>query len=124
MLTLVNIGMGINVNNDPPADVAHAVALKQILGRKISRKELLATFLDEFEQRLKDLATDNIISEWKKYTVTLKRRFKVVTAHDVSEGLAVDVDDSGALILELADASTKRVVYGDCFNANTSADCR
>jgi BirA family biotin operon repressor/biotin-[acetyl-CoA-carboxylase] ligase len=59
---------------------------------------------------------DGIIAEWKQYTVTLNRDVRVVTSHEVLEGKAVDVDDTGALILQGADGSLKKILYGDCFH--------
>ena len=115
-ILFINIGMGINVNNDPSVGEPGASSLKKIAGREISKKTLLARFLDEFEQRLKKAKFENVISEWKKYTVTLNRRVKIVTHKEVSEGLAVDVEPDGALVLELADGSHKKIVYGDCFH--------
>ena len=112
----INIGMGINVNNDPCGIEPGASSLKKITGREISKKMLLARFLDEFEKRLKRVEFENVISEWKKYTVTLNRQVKIVTHKEVSEGLAVDVEQDGALVLELADGSRKKIVYGDCFH--------
>jgi BirA family biotin operon repressor/biotin-[acetyl-CoA-carboxylase] ligase len=61
-------------------------------------------------------AFDGVIEEWKQYTVTLNRDVRVVTAHEVLEGKAVDVDDTGALILKCADGSLKKILYGDCFH--------
>jgi len=112
----INIGMGINVNNDPTAVEPGAVSLKTILGREISRIRLLTRFLDEFEKRLKKAEFENVISEWKRYTVTLQRQVKIVTRREVSEGMAVDVDANGALVLELSDGTQKIIVYGDCFH--------
>ena len=114
----INIGMGINVNNDPAVVEPGASSLKKITGREISKKMLLARFLDEFEKRMKKVEFENVISEWKKYTVTLNRQVKIVTHKEVSEGFAVDVEQDGALVLELADGSRKKIVYGDCFHQN------
>ncbi|MGD9137104.1 MAG: biotin--[acetyl-CoA-carboxylase] ligase [Desulfobacterales bacterium] len=111
----ISIGMGINVNNDPSLAEPMASSLKKITGREISRKLLLARFLDEFENSLKKIELEDVVSEWKKYSVTLKRRVKIVTHKEVSEGLAIDVKPDGALVLELADGSYKKIVYGDCF---------
>ena len=112
----ISIGMGINVNNDPSGVEPGASSLKKITGREISKKMLLARFLAEFEERIKRADFENVISEWKRYTVTLNRRVKIVTHKEVSEGLAVDVEQDGALILELADGTRKKIVYGDCFH--------
>lgn len=118
-VSFVNIGIGLNVNNDPSRREPKASSLKKILGREIARKEILAKFLDAFENRIQDDTFDRVIAEWKQYTVTLNAHVKVVTTRDVSEGVAIDVDENGALILELADGSTKRVIYGDCFHQDT-----
>ncbi len=115
-ILFINIGMGINVNNDPSVVEPGASSLKKITGRDISRKRLLDRFLAEFKPRLKQAKFENVISEWKKYTVTLNRRVKIVTHKEVSEGLAVDIEPDGALVLELADGSHKKIVYGDCFH--------
>ena len=112
----VSIGMGINVNNDPSGVEPGASSLKKITGREISKKILLTRFLAEFEERIKRAEFENVISEWKKYTVTLNRRVKIVTHKEISEGLAVDVEQDGALVLELADGTRKKIVYGDCFH--------
>jgi len=112
----INIGMGINVNNDPSEVEPGASSLKKITGRNISKKMLLARFLDEFEKRLQKAEFENVISEWKKYTVTLNRQVKIVTPQEISEGLAVDVEQDGALVLELADGTRKKIIYGDCFH--------
>ncbi len=116
MVSFINIGFGINVNNDPVAKEAIPTSLRYILGQKISRKQLLSGFLNKFESYINNTNLDNVIPEWKKYTTTLNRRVKVVTSRDTSEGLAIDVDENGALILELADGSIKKVIYGDCFH--------
>lgn len=116
MISFVNIGIGINVNNDPAAVGSAAVSLHRIRGAAVSRKEVLSGFLEAFRHRMAadDLAT--IIEEWKEHTVTIGRRVRVATVREVHEGRAVDVDDSGALILETREGTLKKVVHGDCFH--------
>jgi BirA family biotin operon repressor/biotin-[acetyl-CoA-carboxylase] ligase len=115
-VNFINIGIGINVNNDPMPYEPMATSLKKILGREVGRKELLKVFLDRFEHTINDTDLVNVVSQWKRYTQTLNRRVKIVTTREVAQGLAVDVDDDGALILKLADGSLKRIIYGDCFH--------
>lgn len=112
----INIGVGINVNNDPSLVEPAATSLKKILGREVSKKEIISRYLDAFEQRLQTTAFDGVIEEWKQYAVTLNRDVRVVTTHEVFEGKAIDVDDSGALVLKCTDGSLKKVIYGDCFH--------
>ncbi len=104
----VNIGMGINVNNQPSGAEPGATSLKTILSREVSRKDLLARFLDDFGIRMQNIDADDIITEWKKYAMTMGRYVRIVTLREQSEGLALDVDENGALILELADGTQKK----------------
>jgi len=117
LVTFVNIGIGLNVNNDPTVEEPNAVSLAKITGKKISRRDLLAGFLDRFERRMADLhGLDTIIAEWKPFAATLNRPVKIVTIRDSIEGIARDVDDSGALLVELSDGSIQRIIHGDCFH--------
>jgi BirA family biotin operon repressor/biotin-[acetyl-CoA-carboxylase] ligase len=118
MVSFVTVGIGINVNNDPTEYEPNACSLRQLLGKPVSRKEILALFLDELQTYL-DEADDNpekTIAEWKQFTCTLGRRVSVITQLETSTGLALDIDSTGALILELPDGSHKKVLYGDCMN--------
>jgi BirA family biotin operon repressor/biotin-[acetyl-CoA-carboxylase] ligase len=116
MVRFVNVGVGINVNNDPTVGEPMAISLKKILGRKIPRRAILSEFLNSFESRLSHGALENVVSEWKKYSETLNRHVRIVTNREISEGLAIDVDKNGALILKLADGSLKQIIHGDCFH--------
>ncbi len=115
MATFINIGIGINVNNDPSDKEPGAASLKKLLGKAFLRKELLSRFLNEFENRLDTLSLDTVIPEWKDYTMTIGQPVKIVTTQESVEGVAVDVDENGVLILKLLDGSLKKIVSGDCF---------
>lgn len=115
-VAFINVGVGVNVNNDPSAIEPAAISLKAILGRKVSKKDILARYLDAFEQQMQTAALDRVIEEWKAYTVTLNREVRVVTTREVFTGKAVDVDDSGALVLKCTDGSLRKILYGDCFH--------
>ncbi|MBW2180493.1 MAG: biotin--[acetyl-CoA-carboxylase] ligase [Deltaproteobacteria bacterium] len=111
----VNIGIGINVNNDPALEEPNATSLKKLLGKDVLRKTILSLFLDEFENSLNLSNVNKIMIQWKKYTMTLGKEVRIVTSRETTEGTAIDVDESGALILKLEDGSLKKIIYGDCF---------
>jgi BirA family biotin operon repressor/biotin-[acetyl-CoA-carboxylase] ligase len=115
-IKFINIGLGVNVNNDPTPVEQNAISLRELSGRPVSRKKLLAEFLDRLERRVDPRYLDNILQEWKPYSNTIGRYVKIITHNEASEGTAVDVDDNGALILQLADGSNKKIIYGDCFH--------
>ncbi|BHH83784.1 biotin--[acetyl-CoA-carboxylase] ligase [Desulforhopalus sp. 52FAK] len=116
LVSFVNIGIGINVNNDPTKKEKTATSLKNELGREVKRRDLLTGFLDRLAVRLDNLQTGNAVEEWKKYTMTIGRQVKIVTLKETAEGKAIDVDDSGALMLQQDDGTVKKIIYGDCFH--------
>jgi BirA family biotin operon repressor/biotin-[acetyl-CoA-carboxylase] ligase len=115
-VSFFNIGIGVNVNNDPTSVEPKATSIANILGRQVSRKKLLADFLDAFEQRIQDEGFQGVVGEWKRNTITLGKKVSIVMTGATLTGLAKDIDDTGALVLELADGSLRTVHYGDCFH--------
>jgi BirA family biotin operon repressor/biotin-[acetyl-CoA-carboxylase] ligase len=114
-LTFINIGMGVNVNNTPEVFEPGAISLRSILGREVARREILSRFLDALEAGLREGRLDGVIAEWKRYSVTLGRPVRIVTFREEYRGVALDIDENGALILEQRDGSRRSVVHGDCF---------
>ena len=112
----INVGLGVNVNNDPTPHEPRAVGLKQILGRSVARRPLLEAFLDRLESGFGQAGSDEVIARWKACSVTLRRRVKVVARDRVVYGLAVDMDSTGALVVRQDDGSTVTVTHGDCFH--------
>lgn len=116
IVSFINIGIGININNDPPPDVSSASSIRKITGRAYSRKNFLAGYLDRLEDRLGKQDLGDVIPEWKVYSATLGQNVKIATRKGATEGLAVDVDDNGALLVRQVDGSIKKIYYGDCFH--------
>jgi len=112
----LNIGMGLNVNNQPESVEPGAVSLKAMLGRSVPRREILTAFLDAFEKRMKNFDPATVIAQWKLHNLTLGKRVRVATVKETVEGMAVDLDAHGGLILQLADGTRQTVVHGDCFH--------
>jgi BirA family transcriptional regulator, biotin operon repressor / biotin---[acetyl-CoA-carboxylase] ligase len=115
-VSFINVGIGINVNNQPEKAVPTATSIFSLLGRPVSRTQLLADFLDSLENALNGPLDESIISQWKANAITLNRPVKIVTTKETLTGRAVDMDDTGALILEKADGTRIKITYGDCFH--------
>ncbi|MEW6076727.1 MAG: biotin--[acetyl-CoA-carboxylase] ligase [Thermodesulfobacteriota bacterium] len=116
VIDYVNIGIGLNVNNDPPAIDPPPVSLRSLTGRSFSRIRILGLFLDRFEALLQnrpDFAA--VMTGWKKYAGSLNREVTIVTLRETLHGFAEDVDGQGALVLRLADGTRRTVCCGDCF---------
>jgi len=117
----VNLGIGVNVNNDPAAMVSQAVSLKALVGRPIARGDLLRQFLDRFADQLDDGLGQRLINDWKGLCATLGKTVRIVTPRKVIQGKALDLDGNGALILAQDDGGLVHVAHGDCFHADCAS---
>ena len=116
LLRYLTIGLGLNVNNGPEGEMAAAVSIRGLLGQQVPRRPILTAFLDRFERRMAVFDADAVIDQWRSNAVTIGRRVRVVTIKAQVEGLAVDVDSYGGLIVQLTDGSRQTVRVGDCFH--------
>ncbi|MCD4722447.1 MAG: biotin--[acetyl-CoA-carboxylase] ligase [Desulfobacula sp.] len=116
MVEFINIGIGINVNNQPQKYEPKAISLKDVLNKTVSRRLILETFLDDFKNRIQIIDCQKIIDLWKEQTSTIGSQVRIETISDAYEGLAVDVDESGALMVKDKTEKIKKIIYGDCFH--------
>jgi len=115
-VAFINVGIGLNLNNQPEIADKPAVSALQLTGERSNRTEVLADFLHRFEARMAAFSRADVLKQWRERTITLGRRVAITTLRDSCEGLAVDIDDEGGLILEMADGARRTVFYGDCFH--------
>ncbi len=110
------IGIGINVNNQVQERpfLIPGISISEVLGKKVDRIPLLKNLLHHFEDLF--FRREDVLTEWKALSETLKGRVKVNTPEGTFTGLALDVDEEGALILELEDHTFKRIFSGDCIH--------
>ncbi|PIP35812.1 MAG: biotin--[acetyl-CoA-carboxylase] ligase [Desulfobacterales bacterium CG07_land_8_20_14_0_80_52_14] len=113
----VNIGIGINMNNDVSGVTSPATSVKTILGSRVSRRDFFAGFLDALEKHLGKEDFFGVLSRWKHMSDTLHRPVRIVTLKETIEGVAEDIDADGALVVRQKSGKSRRIVYGDCFHA-------
>ncbi|MFZ5980354.1 MAG: biotin--[acetyl-CoA-carboxylase] ligase [Candidatus Zixiibacteriota bacterium] len=101
------VGTGINVNlrgEDFPAELKdNATSLRRVNRKKVSRVEVLKTFLYFFEREYRDYPKYGLKKSHgkiKKYSSLLGQTIKILEGKNIIEGTAVDIDFSGRLILE------------------------
>lgn len=118
-INYVVIGVGINVNtpiNEFPEELCDiATSLSATLGRPISRPDLLIAVLSELES-LYTLASEQgfspIFTEWRKLSATLGKEVDVFGINRNFSGIALDIDEDGALVVETT-TGIEKVVAGD-----------
>ena len=113
------IGPGVNVNMDVAAheeirDIA--TSLRAELGHDVAREDVLAALLNHFESISYALRRGEVISiAWKHRLDTLGQHVRVSGPDGavLEDGVAVDADSDGSLILRRDDGSHVRVEAGE-----------
>ena len=112
-VNFVNVGVGINANS-AISQFESATSLKDELGKRISRKEFLASLLAEINRQYALLTEPELLERWRSLSATLNRWVKVTALGEVVEGQAVDIDASGALLVRDRDGVVRTALAGDC----------
>jgi len=120
------LGIGVNVNQlreDFPGDLIDtATSLKAYLMDKgvdtpdLKRSELIKSILFELEQiydSINSNRTEEIIEEWKRYSVTMGREVRVVSRSQEYSGVASDVTADGRLVIKCSDGTMREVLSGE-----------
>lgn len=114
----VILGIGINVNQtDFPEGLLHkATSLRNECGRKIDRATLLASILEELENRYEQLShfpSAQLLNDWKMKALLFGKKITVLESEFSYTATAVDVAEDGALIIRTDDGEKKKIFAGD-----------
>jgi BirA family biotin operon repressor/biotin-[acetyl-CoA-carboxylase] ligase len=104
LLTVV-AGIGVNVNNPlPEALRGKAASLRELLGRSLPRRPLLAKLLVEVDRVYTKLEADpqGVLEEWLLYSSTVGRAVRVVTEDGEYCGVAVGLAEDGGLVVDVS----------------------
>lgn len=115
---VLGIGINANLNRDHfPVELQDsATSLKIELAKEVSRARLTALVLEELERSYLLFLEQGllpILATWKGYNVTIGRMVSVTSGHQRFTGRAVNVDQSGALIVECTDGCTRQFHAGE-----------
>ena len=116
--TYVVLGFGINVSPAayPPEIAARATNLEGELGRAVDRGSLLAECLCSFAARYQDLQRgriDAVVDAWRgRAASTLGRKVQWNAGGAALDGVAENIDDTGALVVRTRRGLT-RVTAGE-----------
>ena len=119
VINWVVVGIGINANidlRDFPEDIQeNTISLKGTSGKEVLRVKLVQTFLQEFEkyyEKLKRKEFPFILREWKIYSHTLGKNIRVDIGERIITGEAIDINESGVLILKKEDGELIEIISG------------
>jgi len=120
-VNFVVLGIGINANFDKesalPQDLwEDATSLESELGKEVQLDALFRAVVERLECVYELFLKEGfvpVLREWKKHADFLGRRVKVISNSEELVGLALDVEDDGALAIKLEDGAVRRVLVGD-----------
>ncbi|MCS4540837.1 MAG: biotin--[acetyl-CoA-carboxylase] ligase [Euryarchaeota archaeon] len=118
----VVIGIGINANVDVdifPAEIREgATSLKKELKKDAPRIPLVQRLMEELEKNYEIFKEDflPILTKYKELSATIGNLVRINIKDESIVGEAIGIDSDGALILELADGSLKRIIAGECIH--------
>ena len=109
----VVVGIGVNVLQapDPSTGVLNATSLLDLDGVKRDPAELAARIRQNLLSECEILggSVKQLLARWRERNVTLGREVRI---GDI-EGIAEDIDESGALLVRRSDGQIHRVISGD-----------
>jgi BirA family biotin operon repressor/biotin-[acetyl-CoA-carboxylase] ligase len=116
------LGMGVNLNIDRPTmdrffgeAAAGATSLYEVIGRQIDRNAFAAQLLARLEHyyfAFLEQGKTVVLEQWRSRSF-LGRRVSVREEDMHVEGIALDLDDEGCLVVALDDGSSVRVREGE-----------
>ena len=112
------IGVGINVNNTIFPDELKSKATSLFLesGKNVSRVELLKEVLYQIEIATTEFITDctyNLLKTYKENCVTIGKTVTVIRKDKEITGIAVDLSENGALIIETEQGQKMEINSGE-----------
>ncbi len=118
----VILGIGVNLNIDRPTmdgvfgeAAAGATSLFEAVGRQVDRNVFAAQLLGRLEQHyfaFQEKGKAVVLDQWRARSF-LGRRVSVKEEDMHVEGVALDLDDEGCLVVALDDGSSVRVREGE-----------
>ncbi len=85
-------------------------------GEQAGRLALIRALLREIDRIYHDILsgnTDDILNEWRKYSVTLGKKVKFSLKDTEYTGTAVDITESGSLLVDCSDGVRRELLSGE-----------
>jgi BirA family biotin operon repressor/biotin-[acetyl-CoA-carboxylase] ligase len=117
------IGMGLNLQEYPTDTPYPANSVKAVVGTAPSNLEAahhLAENFDQFYRQWKTVGFASILMAWRQVAQNFGKHVAARLENETIEGIFVDIDGSGALILETFEGARHTISAADIFFPNVS----
>jgi len=123
------LGIGVNLNGEPsefPEELrTTATSVRHELGTPVVRAAFAAAMwahLEEWLRRHGERGFGPVRDAWKEISATLGKKVLVKSERIELQGVAEDIDETGALLVRTAPGIVERVVAGDLEQAVTARE--
>lgn len=113
------IGIGINCcqsqEDFAPEIQDIAVSLSMVSDRQINRAKVAAAMMEALHRMDKSLLTEKsaILEQYRRDCITLGQEISLVRGDEIRHGLALTVDEEGALVVRFPDETVEAVNSGE-----------
>jgi BirA family transcriptional regulator, biotin operon repressor / biotin---[acetyl-CoA-carboxylase] ligase len=100
----------------PPSISDTATSVQEALGKEVSRVTLIQALLRKFEEwytRFKDGRGEAITGRWEELSQIRGKAVEVDFMGEMVQGRVLEIDADGALLVQEAGGTVKRIVAGD-----------
>jgi BirA family biotin operon repressor/biotin-[acetyl-CoA-carboxylase] ligase len=117
-----HVVVGIGLNYDFPLAVLPketrdaAMTARELVDRPLPKVPMVRTILREMDERYRRFCAGDaasVMAEWRERALTLGRKVRVETPGGLVEGKAVDIDETGRLVVRTQKGDVT-VSAGDC----------
>jgi BirA family biotin operon repressor/biotin-[acetyl-CoA-carboxylase] ligase len=112
--TYLNIGIGMNVNNQIKTDDFNAISLQDLIQTHVDMNNIVQSLCQNLTNQFATICVEHVIESWKAHNCTLGKKVRIVLMDRIIEGRAVDISHDGALIIAQSNGQLEEVTYGDC----------
>ena len=115
-MKFVVIGIGLNVNHTASQLPEGATSIRQEMDKHFSRVQILQEILRSFERWYFKSAKGNfndVLAAWKDKSSTLGKRVRVTDPASITEGVAIDLDSDGGLLIRQDTGVVVKKMAGD-----------
>lgn len=118
MVEYAIVGIGINCTQAPadfPEDIQNvATSLRLCTGKIVDRADVIAKIVVELAYMCQYLQSPApILSKYRSDCITIGQEISLVRGDEIRHGVALDVDDTGALLVQFPDAHTEAIASGE-----------
>jgi len=124
-IDFVILGIGLNLNTDMSSISKEIQSISTSIANEIGIMlnyfdflEKLLTFFNKYYKMFVEKKYDFLINEWKNNSDTINKKVTIDTSDKKITGIAIDIDESGFLIIKTDTDEIKKITTGDCFYIN------